>query len=191
MAATTRITAGEWRGRVIDTPHGLRIRPTRSMVRQSLFDILGARVQGARVLDLYAGAGTVGFEALSRGAASVTFVDRDATALRLIAATAERFGCPARCHLVRADVAAWLGREGAAVRDAGLAFIDAPYRDADLDRTLQLLGRHPPALVVCEHHAKRRLPERIGVLERVRETRHGLTTLTFLQRSSHDGAGTA
>lgn len=191
MAATTRITAGEWRGRVIDTPRGLRIRPTRAMVRQSLFDILGARVDGAAVLDLYAGAGTVGFEALSRGAESVTFVDRDANALRLIAATAERFGCATRCRLVRSDVAAWLRRQGDLAAAAGVAFVDAPYRDADLDRTLALLGQHAPALLVCEHHAKRTLPDRIGLLERVRETRHGLTTLTFLQRSNTDRAGTA
>lgn len=190
MAATTRITAGEWRGRVIDTPHGMRIRPTRAMVRQSLFDILGARVVDAALLDLYAGAGTVGFEALSRGAASVTFVDRDAGALRLIATTADRFGCASRCRLVRADVAVWLRREGQLAEAASIVFVDAPYRDADLDRTLGLLGLHPPALVVCEHHAKRRLPERIGLLERVRETRHGLTTLTYLQRTSSDGAGT-
>lgn len=191
MTPTTRITAGEWRGRVIDTPHGLRIRPTRSMVRQSLFDILGSRVTGAALLDLYAGAGTVGFEALSRGAESVTFVDRDPGALRLIAATADRFGCASRCHLLRSDVAAWLRRSGDVAGAAGIAFVDAPYRDADLASTLDLLGRHPPALVVCEHHAKRRLPDRIGLLERVRETRHGLTTLTFLQRTSTDGAGTA
>ena len=184
MAPTTRITAGEWRGRVIETPRGMAIRPTRSMVRESLFNILGERIAGARVLDLYAGAGTVGFEALSRGADSVTFVDRDRTALGLVAATAERLGCGGRCHLVRSDVAAWLRREGEAVSLADLAYIDAPYRDADLDRVLQLAGQHPPALVVCEHHSKRLLPERVGSLERVRETRHGLTTLTFLQRST-------
>ena len=188
MAATTRITAGEWRGRVIDTPRGLAIRPTRSMVRESLFNILGARVVDARVVDLYAGAGTVGFEALSRGAASVTFVDRDAGALRLVAATAERLGCRDRCRLVRSDAAAWLRRAGDEPAGADLVFIDAPYRDTDLDRVLELLSQHPPALVVCEHHVKRSLPERIGSLERVRETRHGLTTLTFLQRTT-DGPG--
>ena len=186
--ASTRITAGEWRGRVIETPRGMAIRPTRSMVRESLFNILGARVVDARVVDLYAGAGTVGFEALSRGAASVTFVDRDAGALRLVAATAARLGCGDRCRLVRSDAAAWLRRDGAGLEAAGLAFVDAPYRDADVDRVLELLAQHPPALVVCEHHAKRRLPERIGSLERVRETRHGLTTLTFLQRTT-DGPG--
>ena len=188
MAPETRITAGEWRGRVIDTPRGMAVRPTRSMVREAIFNILGALVPDARVVDLYAGAGTLGFEALSRGAESVTFVDRDHAALRLVAATAERFGCRDRCRLVRSDVAAWLRRAGEEVAGADLVFMDAPYRDDDADRVLELLSRHPPALIVCEHHAKRRLPERIGALERVRETRHGLTTLTFLQRTT-DGPG--
>ena len=106
--AQTRITAGEWRGRVVSTPSGREVRPTRAMVRQSLYDILGNRVVGARMLDLYAGAGTVGFEALSRGAASVTFVERHREALALIAKTAERFGCRDRCTLVGADVRRWL-----------------------------------------------------------------------------------
>ena len=190
MAASTRITAGEWRGRRIDTPSGLQIRPTRSLIRQALFNILGSAIDDMSVIDLYAGAGTVGFEALSRGAATVTFVDRDREALRLIAATAERLECAGRCRAVRSDVATWIRRSAADVATADLAYVDAPYRDDELTDTLRLLGAHPPALVVCEHHVKRRLSERIGALERARETRHGLTTLTFLRRSS-DGADAA
>lgn len=190
MAASTRITAGAWRGRLIETPRGLGVRPTRSLIRQSLFNILGDTVAGIDMLDLYAGAGTVGFEALSRGAASVTFVDRDPAALRVISLTAERFACGGRCRILRSDVAAWLRRNPEAAAAAGIAFIDAPYRDDELALTLDLLGAHPPALVVCEHHHKRQLPERIGTLRRARETRHGLTTLTFLHRSN-DGAGAA
>lgn len=190
MAATTRITAGAWRGRLIETPRGLSVRPTRSLIRQSLFNILGESVVGIDMVDLYAGAGTVGFEALSRGATAVTFVDRDPAALRAISVTAERFACGGRCRTVRSDVAAWLRRDAEAAAAAGLVFIDAPYRDDELALTLELLGAHPPALVVCEHHHKRQLPERIGRLVRARETRHGLTTLTFLHRSN-DGAGAA
>ena len=94
-AAATRITAGAWRGRRVDTPPGLDTRPTTSLVRQALFNILG-EVAGASVVDLYAGAGTVGFEALSRGAARVTFVERNRSTLRLVARTAERLECTGR-----------------------------------------------------------------------------------------------
>jgi 16S rRNA (guanine966-N2)-methyltransferase len=180
--ARTRITAGEWRGRVIDTPPGMELRPTRSMVRESLFNILRGRITDARVLDLYAGAGTLGFEALSRGATQATFVDRDPAALRLLTATAARLGCQDRCVLVRASVIGWLRHRAAEVGATDVCFVDPPYREVELDRVLEILGLRPPALVVCEHHEKHRLPARIGSLTQVRAVRHGLTTLTFLQR---------
>jgi 16S rRNA (guanine966-N2)-methyltransferase len=189
--AETRITAGEWRGRVVDTPPGLEVRPTRSMVRQSVFDILGSRVVGARMLDLYAGAGTVGFEALSRGAARATFVERHRDALRLIAKTADRFGCRDRCTLIGADVRRWL--RGAIVETAAtdICYVDAPYQDPELDPVLELLGASPPRLVVCEHHRARGIAEQVGTLTRFREARYGLTTISFLQRNAAASDGTA
>jgi len=177
----TRITGGDFRGRVVETPRGSLVRPTRGMVRESLFDILGDRVADAAVLDLYAGSGALGFEALSRGAAQVTFVERDERALRAISATAARFGCADRCHPVRSDVVRFLRHHGDDVAATALCFMDAPYRDPELEVVLQCLGSSPPALVVCEHHRRRALPGRAGLLRRAREVRHGLTTLTFYQ----------
>ena len=184
--AQTRITAGEWRGRVIDTPRGHSVRPTRSLVREALFNVLGERVVDALAVDLFAGAGTLGFEALSRGAARVTFVDQDRTALAAIAATAARLACADRCLLVRADALGWVRRSGDSLAETDVCFVDAPYRDPALERVLDALGQAPPSLVVCEHHRERRLPERIGGLALVREVRHGLNTLSFLQRTSSD-----
>ena len=190
-AAQTRITAGDWRGRVVSTPSGREVRPTRAMVRQSLYDILGRRVVGAHMIDLYAGAGTVGFEALSRGAASVTFVERHREALALIAKTAERFGCRDRCTLIGADVRRWLRGAAEETQAADLCYVDAPYHDPELDSVLELLGAAPPRLVVCEHHRAREIPERIGNLTRFREARYGLTTISFLQRNAAPSDGTA
>src|SRR5580693_4049272 len=189
--AQTRITAGEWRGRVVSTPSGREVRPTRAMVRQSLFDILGTRVVGARMLDLYAGAGTVGFEALSRGAAAVTFVERHREALALIAKTADRFGCRDRCRIVGADVRRWLRGATAETAAADLCYVDAPYQDPELDAVLELLGASPPRLVVCEHHRARGIAEHIGGLTLTRDARYGLTTISFLQRDAAASAGTA
>jgi 16S rRNA (guanine966-N2)-methyltransferase len=189
--AQTRITAGEWRGRVVGTPSGREVRPTRAMVRQSVFNILGSGVVGARVIDLYAGAGTVGFEALSRGAAAATFVERHREALALIAKTAERFGCRDRCTLVGADVRRWLRGASALTAEADLCYVDAPYQDPELDSVLELLGAAPPRLVVCEHHRAREIPEQIGMLARFREARYGLTTISFLQRDAAPSDGTA
>jgi 16S rRNA (guanine966-N2)-methyltransferase len=177
----TRITGGEWRGRVVETPRGSSIRPTRSMVRQALFNVLGARIVDAHFVDLFAGAGTVAFEALSRGAARATLVEQSREQLSVIASNAARFECRDRCRLIHSDAARWLRNDPGQLKDADICFVDAPYRDAGVDRVLALLGEHPPKLVVCEHHRARSLPERTGELSRVRELHHGLTTLTFLQ----------
>src|ERR1700680_3054408 len=110
MSATaqTRITGGEWRGRLLTTPREQQLRPTRAMVREALFNILGDAVIGAPVVDLFAGAGTVGFEALSRGASRVAFVDREERSLALVRATAGRLGCADRCRVIRSDALAWV-----------------------------------------------------------------------------------
>ncbi|MGA8016717.1 MAG: 16S rRNA (guanine(966)-N(2))-methyltransferase RsmD [Candidatus Dormiibacterota bacterium] len=180
--AETRISGGTWRGRRILTPRGLEVRPTRAMVRQALFNILGPGITGARMVDLYAGAGSVGFEALSRGAARVTFVDVRPASLRLIAATAAILDCEDRIGLVPADALSWLRRRPPEVADADLCFVDAPYRDQRLDTALVLLGELAPALVVCEHHRDRPMPAELGPLRAVRTARYGLTGLTVYRR---------
>jgi len=184
--AASRITGGEWRGRQLTTPAGLEVRPTRGMVRQALFNILGTRVGGARVVDLYAGAGSLGFEALSRGAVHATFVDRRPQSLGLIAATARRFGCEDRVQLVAADAVAWLRRAPAEAGGADICFVDAPYRDERLTTALELLGGLAPALVVCEHHRARALPAELGRLTAVRTAHYGLTDLTLYQRRERE-----
>jgi 16S rRNA (guanine966-N2)-methyltransferase len=186
-AAATRITAGAWRGRQVETPPGLGTRPTTSLVRQALFNILGD-VEGAAVVDLFAGAGTVGFEALSRGASRVTFVERDRPTLRLVARTAERLGCDDRCRLVAADALAWVRGRPPEVSAADLVYLDAPYRDTGVIAVLDALGAQSPPLVVCEHHRAARLPDAVGGLERVREATYGTTRLTFFRRVGAPGA---
>lgn len=187
MGAATRITAGAWRGRRVDTPPGLETRPTTSLVRQALFNILG-QVGGAAVVDLYAGAGTVGFEALSRGAARVTFVEKHRPTLRLVAQTAERLGCADRCTLVTADALAWVRGRPPGIATADLVFLDAPYGDPGVLTVLDALGAQSPPLVVCEHHRAARLPDAVGGLERVREATYGTTRLSFFRRGGAGGA---
>ncbi|GAC1342580.1 MAG: 16S rRNA (guanine(966)-N(2))-methyltransferase RsmD [Candidatus Dormibacteria bacterium] len=191
--AETRITAGAWRGRRVFTGRTMSTRPTTSRVREALFNILGGRTEDAALLDLYAGAGTIGFEALSRGAASVTFVERDRAALALIQRSAEHLGCSERIRIVAGEVSAWLGRHAAEVATADLCYLDAPYGDDGVIQVLDRLGRCPPALVVCEHHRARRLPDTTGGLERTREAGYGMARLSFYRRSvegtGRDGGG--
>jgi 16S rRNA (guanine966-N2)-methyltransferase len=181
--AQTRITGGEWRGRLLSTPRQQVLRPTRSLVREALFNILGDTVIGARLVDLFAGAGTVGFEALSRGAAHVTFVDREESALVQVRATMERFGCGDRAQVVRADALRWVQSRPGQLGAADIVFLDAPYRDDSVDAVLGALGEAPPPLVVCEHHRDRVLPDGAGGLAVVRRFRYGISDLSVLRAS--------
>jgi 16S rRNA (guanine966-N2)-methyltransferase len=138
-----RIIAGEWRGRPLKAPPGAATRPTSDRVREALFSILAARIPGSRVLDLFAGSGALGLEALSRGAKSAAFVDDAAPAIRAIAANLKAFGADAEVH--KADALRFLD---AARRDRAqydLVFLDPPYRLAE--RLAPALSEALPAVL--------------------------------------------
>ena len=128
-----RVIAGQWGGRRLQAPSGESTRPTSDRVREALFSILAPRIEGARVLDLFAGSGALGIEALSRGAAAATFVDSAAAAIRAVRANLEALGIEA--EVVRADARRFLGGASAAARQYDLVFLDPPYRLAATPRT--------------------------------------------------------
>jgi 16S rRNA (guanine966-N2)-methyltransferase len=175
-----RVIAGEFRGQRLVAPRGWKVRPTSDRVREAIFSALGAKPAGARVLDLYCGTGALAIEALSRGAAHATLVDRDT---RAALGNVEHLGLRDRVELVRADVPRWLGGRPADP-DAprfDLVFVDAPYRLAD--RVGQELNTHLPRLLVeggraiVESGAGR--PLRLESLERLRQRRYGGTDVSF------------
>jgi 16S rRNA (guanine966-N2)-methyltransferase len=145
-----RVIAGDAHGRRIDAPRGLNTRPATARVRASIFSRLSARfdVSGARVLDLFAGSGSLGLEALSRGAASAIFVDTARTAANAIMRNLRTFGFQTRGRVVTRDVMAALSALGAAHEHFDLVFIDAPYAN---DLTAEVLA----ALVRFELNAPR------------------------------------
>jgi 16S rRNA (guanine(966)-N(2))-methyltransferase RsmD len=124
-----RVIAGTFRGRRLTAPSGSRTRPTSDRVREALFSILGARVQGARVLDLFAGSGALGIEALSRGASSAVFVDDAPAAIKAIRANLEALSLSAGVR--RTDALRFLGAASAGGAQYDLVFLDPPYRLAD------------------------------------------------------------
>ena len=128
---TLRVIGGEWRGRKIRFPPVEAIRPTPDRVRETLFNWLQQDVRGARCLDLYAGSGALGLEALSRGAAEVVFVDAEAAVTRHLADTLSLLGCD-RGRVVRADAARYL--DGAA-QPFDIVFLDPPYAAHALEET--------------------------------------------------------
>jgi 16S rRNA (guanine966-N2)-methyltransferase len=153
-----RIVGGAWRGRKLRFPAGAHIRPTPDRVRETLFNWLGARVAGARCLDLFAGSGALGLEALSRGAAHVTFVEQDASAARELRARLTEWG--ARDAAVeRMDARRFLN---SAPRPFGVVFLDPPFASELLAAAAALLESHgwlaPGVVIYVESAARQPLP---------------------------------
>jgi 16S rRNA (guanine966-N2)-methyltransferase len=181
-----RVIAGVARGIRLDAP-GPASRPLADRVKQTLFAILESDLPGASVLDLFAGSGAAGLEALSRGAAHATFVEQDPRAAAVIATNLARTHLGGdRARIVRADALIWLARPD--VGTAGrfdVVVIDPPYAQPDLLRAaLAALGPHlaPGARVVAKHFWRDPPPAAIGLLASERERRFGLTMLTFFRR---------
>ena len=173
-----RVGGGESRGRRLRAPKN--IRPTQGLVKQAMFNMLAASIEGADVLDLFAGSGAIGIEALSRGAARVTFVDRQPRGLAILRQNLDALGLRERAHVVRGDVVRWLETSSEAVRAADLVFLDPPYDDVVLDRALKVLDRATVgATVVAEHSRRQELPV-LARLKVDRERRYGDTVVTVL-----------
>lgn len=122
-----RIVAGRWGGRRLSAPRGSATRPTSDRVREALFSILGARVEGARVLDLFAGSGALGLEALSRGAARADFVETAPRALSALRANLDSLGAGDEARVLRSDALRHLRGADVAERQYDLVFLDPPY----------------------------------------------------------------
>jgi len=180
-----RVIAGSHRGRRLSGPRGTSLRPTSDRVREALFSILGTRVTGGRFLDLYAGTGAVGIEALSRGAASVTFVEASPSTAALLRKNLDT------CHLAeRARV--WVGLTGTFLqrRDRwdgpyNVVFADPPYAARDELDVLAGLGRAGlltrDAVIVVEQASLDESPERIGPAILIRRYEYGDTVLALYQ----------
>lgn len=183
---TTKITGGSLRGRKLLTPSGGRVRPTASRVRESLFSILGQHLGGLTVLDLCAGAGTLGIEAASRGATRVVFVEQDRAHAQLLRTNAELLEGLAEHHVIQSDVTRVtriLERDG---ERFDLVFLDPPYASDVASRALTALGASAGALlnddatIAVETEPDSQLPPRLGADWIVSDTRTwGRTKLTL------------
>lgn len=147
-----RIVAGEWRGRRLKPPADDRVRPTADRVREAWMSILQDDLPEARVLDLFAGSGALGLEALSRGAESATFVELASRSLAALRANIETLGAASRSSVHRGDALAFAGRLGAGEFDVG--FADPPYRLGLAERVAQLWLETPFARVLGVEHEK-------------------------------------
>jgi 16S rRNA (guanine966-N2)-methyltransferase len=187
-----RVIAGTYRSRILKSLKGLALRPTSDWLRETLFNVLGPGVAGSRFLDLFAGTGAVGIEALSRGAAGVVFIENHGAAVSLIRKNLESLGIRKGATILPVD--ALKGLERLAARgstEAGFDFVylDPPYASADdYDRVLRFLGAArllaAGASVVAEHRRTTELPEKFGALQRIRGLRHGDAALSFYRNTA-------
>jgi len=178
-----RIISGRFKGRRLKTPTWEGLRPTSDKLRETLFNILAPRIEGARVLDGYAGTGALGLEALSRGAAHVTFVEQDRRAAALIEANASACGLAGGYTIASGDFVLLSSRLKAG-EGFDLILLDPPYDTRNVRRALDLAAGllRRGGLVVLER-ATRQEPDVPPTLERVRDVRSGDSTLTMFTNS--------
>ena len=189
-----RIVAGKYRGRNLKSPPALEARPTSDRLRETLFNVIAPRIVGARFLDLCAGSGAVGIEALSRGAAHATFVDQSRKMCSVIQANLDLCRIEeTESEVIQAEADDYLRRAVARGRQLegswNIAFFDPPYA-ADYLEVLNALGAEGATLLtengllIVEHHHKKELPETVGRLKRYRVLKQGESALSFYEKTA-------
>lgn len=199
-----RVIAGQYRSRLLKSLRGLALRPTSDRLRETLFNVLGAEIAGSHFLDIFAGTGAVGIEALSRGATEVVFIENHPPAAALIRRNLDSLGIRSRARvsglalaspelttIISSDVLRGLQTLASHRNAPGFThvFLDPPYANAaDYLNVLRFLASAdflaPDAIVIAEHRRTFDLPESLGSLQRVRLLRQGDAALSFYRRTS-------
>jgi len=185
-----RVIAGKFRSRQLKSLKGIALRPTSDRLRETLFNILSEHIPGSRFVDVFAGTGAVGIEALSRGAVETIFIERHAPATALIRKNLESLEIRSGARVLAVD--ALYGLEllekdlEPGARLPTIVFLDPPYGNTeDYDRVLSFLGfavlLGEKSLVIAEHRKNFDLPETVGNLQRVRILKQGDACLTFFR----------
>ncbi len=182
-----RVIGGEFRSRRLKTPPSRALRPTPDRLRETLFDVLGAEIEGAVFLDAYAGSGAVGIEALSRGAARAIFIEADRAAAGLIRENLAALGLEARAEVVHGKVLKRLAHYAPRI-----VFLDPPYdQPREAEAALRLLGALAPSLAVLQHDRRRPPGSEYGALRLVRTLAQGGNALSFFRPAPPPGAPSA
>lgn len=191
-----RVIAGIYRSRILKSLKGLALRPTSDRLRETLFNVLTPNITGSRFVDLFAGTGAIGIEALSRGAAEVIFIENHAPAATLIRRNLESLGINTGVTVLAVDalrgLAMLAARKSSGTPASNYIFLDPPYAAAaDYSRVVEFLGSAdllaPGGMVVAEHRRNFDLPEEPGALKRFRVLRQGDAALSFYRHRGETG----
>ncbi|MBI5848312.1 MAG: 16S rRNA (guanine(966)-N(2))-methyltransferase RsmD [Nitrospirae bacterium] len=188
-----RISAGEFKGRKIGSKKLFvkragkdDLRPTPAKVREAIFDILRNEVEGASWLDLYAGTGTVGIEALSRGAENAVFVESVRPRAKAISDLIDKLNLAARASVHCEEAEAFLRRASMTGETYDIIFADPPYASSEIEKILPLIDKYgmldAQGLLLCEHGAKAIVPEAVGGLKLKKQYRYGDTRLALYRK---------
>ena len=174
-----RIISGSFGGRYISAPDGTRTHPMGERIRNALFNIIGSEIVDAHVLDAFAGTGSIGLEAISRGASHATFIENDRIAQKVIDANITTLDVKDRTKLVKSSVASWQSTYDGPLFD--IIFADPPYQDVQFSTVTSLMGLlKPGALMVLSHPGRSECPTRPGVVV-VDNRSYGDATLTLFR----------
>lgn len=175
-----RIISGLYGGRTIDAPSRSSTHAMSERIRNAMFNSIGSEIQGARVLDAFAGSGSIGLEALSRGAKEVVFVEKDKIAAKIIANNIELLGVDKSTTVIKTTVNNWL--DSASIEEFDVIFADPPYHDIQFSTVTRLMGLlKPTALMVLSHSGRSGVPPRTGVVV-VDNRSYGNAVLTYFRR---------
>lgn len=178
-----RVIGGIHRGRRLRTVEGLAVRPTSDRLRETLFNVLAPRIAECSFLDICAGSGAVGLEAISRGARQVTFIDNSRRACSVIGANVGTLGVETGTTVINRDAAAALKQLAKEGKQFDIVFFDPPYAADIYDAVMRLLGEQPllsaGAIIVAEHRAETPPGDRYGRLSMYRELKQGESALAF------------
>lgn len=176
-----RVITGTARGKRLLTREGEAVRPTPERVKEALFSIIQFEIEGRRVLDLFAGSGQLGIEALSRGAKEAVFVDSSKDSASVVQKNLESCGFVDSARIEVMDFVSYLMRSD---RPFDLAFLDPPYRTGLLQRALPLVAAkmNPGGTIICENPSDEEMPQSAGEFSRVRSYRYGKIILTLYRR---------
>jgi 16S rRNA (guanine966-N2)-methyltransferase len=172
-----RVIAGEYRSRRLLSLPGLDTRPTPDRLRETLFNILAPMIEDAVFVDAYAGTGSVGIEAISRGAKLGVFIEKDRDAVEVIKANLASLDIKARGRIIRGATALHL-----ASVEADIVFLDPPYpKDTEYQSALDVLSAKPPALTIVQHSVRYKIPDEYEALVRTRTVKQGDNALSFFK----------
>lgn len=183
-----RIIAGIAKSRIIQSPKGLKIRPTSDRMKESIFNIIADKIINADILDLFAGTGNIGLEAISRGAASAVFIDNNKNAIQIIRDNIRLLGFQDKTEILKTDSISGLRKLGKSNRYFDIIFIDPPYlKKYEIPVLLEIAGLNllkSEGSIILQHHRKSDLTKIIYPYHCIRQKRYGDTMISFFKIQS-------